>query len=82
MVRRTPRSRRAVNGIAPGAIIWPEGEADAEERDALYQYSTHSIGEPEEIARAAVFRRIGQLHHGANLGGRRRALGHGDDSAL
>ena len=45
-----------VNGIAPGAIIWPEGEADAEERDAyLASIPLHSIGEPEEIARAAVF---------------------------
>ena len=45
-----------VNGIAPGAIIWPEGEADATEREAyLASIPLHSIGEPEEIARAAVF---------------------------
>ncbi len=47
-----------VNGIAPGAILWPEQEGDfsAQERDnILERVPLQRIGGPEDIARTVLF---------------------------
>src|SRR5690606_3090132 len=42
-----------VNAIAPGAILWPDGEADDERRAALLARTPLArIGTPEEVAEA------------------------------
>ncbi len=49
-----PRVR--VNGVAPGAILWPEAGADEAERArALARIPLHRTGSPEDIARAVAF---------------------------
>lgn len=46
-----------VNGVAPGAIAWPEdGSFDAAERAAIVEHALlKRIGEPADIARAVLF---------------------------
>ncbi len=45
-----------VNGVAPGAILWPEVGADQAERErVLAQIPLHRTGSPEDIARAVTF---------------------------
>lgn len=47
-----------VNGIAPGAILWPDEDAQMpmEAREAmLSRIPLHHLGQPEDIARLAVF---------------------------
>ncbi|MHB1512954.1 MAG: pteridine reductase [Acidiferrobacter sp.] len=45
-----------VNGVAPGAILWPEAGADPAERErVLAQIPLHRTGSPEDIARATTF---------------------------
>ncbi len=49
-----PRVR--VNGVAPGAILWPEVGADEAERArVLARIPLHRTGAPEDIARAVAF---------------------------
>ena len=47
-----------VNAIAPGAILWPEGEnilSEAEKQKILARTSLQRVGEPHDIAKAVVF---------------------------
>lgn len=45
-----------VNGIAPGAILWPEAElSDAAKRQMLDKIPAGAIGHPDDIVRAALF---------------------------
>ena len=45
-----------VNGIAPGPVMWPEGEMDAElKARILDRTALKRIGSPDDIARAALF---------------------------
>jgi pteridine reductase len=47
-----------VNGIAPGAILWPEGEASYEEvnrQKILANTPLKRMGEPTDIARTVQF---------------------------
>ncbi len=45
-----------VNGVAPGAILWPEAGADEAERTrVLARIPLHRTGAPEDIARAVTF---------------------------
>lgn len=45
-----------VNGIAPGAVLWPEaGKAEAEQRDLLARTPLARCGEPIDLARTALF---------------------------
>jgi pteridine reductase len=45
-----------VNGIAPGAVLWPEsGKAEAERRELLARTPLGRAGEPADLARAALF---------------------------
>jgi pteridine reductase len=47
-----------VNGIAPGTILWPEGEAWADElsrQRIVNQTALKRIGEPDDIAKAVDF---------------------------
>ncbi len=45
-----------VNGISPGAILWPEeGMPDKTEQSILRQIPLARMGEPEDIARTALF---------------------------
>ena len=45
-----------VNGIAPGAVLWPEtGKAEGERRDLLARTPLARAGEPADIARTALF---------------------------
>ena len=45
-----------VNGIAPGAVLWPEsGKAEAERRDLLARTPHGRAGEPSDLARTALF---------------------------
>ncbi len=49
-----PRVR--VNGIAPGAIIWPEQGLDESSKQAMLdQTALETIGDPDDIARCALF---------------------------
>ena len=42
-----------VNAVAPGAILWPEGGADAGARDAMLARTPLArTGTPEEVAEA------------------------------
>ena len=52
-----------VNAIAPGAILWPESPSDPALRDALLERTTlKRIGEPDDVAQAAVFL-LGQANY-------------------
>lgn len=45
-----------VNGIAPGPVMWPEGEMDAAlQADIIGRTALKRTGSPEDIARAALF---------------------------
>ena len=45
-----------VNGIAPGAIMWPENDSDADAQQAiLQQIPLQRCGGPESIAKAVLF---------------------------
>ncbi|MDX3773530.1 pteridine reductase [Chromatiaceae bacterium AAb-1] len=46
-----------VNGIAPGAILWPSQQSlpDADKHSILQQIPLQRLGEPEDIARTALF---------------------------
>ena len=46
-----------VNGIAPGAILWPEGEAEETEnwQDLVDSIPLGRIGNPADIADAALY---------------------------
>ena len=47
-----------VNGVAPGAIIWPEDAAwsnEAERARIIAQTSLQRVGDPDDIARAVCF---------------------------
>jgi pteridine reductase len=49
-----PRVR--VNAVAPGAILWPERELDADGKQAILERTAlKRQGTPEDIARAALF---------------------------
>ena len=45
-----------VNGVSPGAILWPENEpAEAEKRSSLGRTALGRLGEPADIASAVVY---------------------------
>ena len=45
-----------VNGIAPGAVLWPEsGKASGEQKALLARTPLGRAGEPADIARTALF---------------------------
>ena len=45
-----------VNGIAPGPVLWPEGNSDeALRREIIDRTALKKMGSPEDVARAAVF---------------------------
>ena len=45
-----------VNGIAPGAILWPEAELGADEKQRMLdKIPAGSIGHPDDIVRTALF---------------------------
>lgn len=45
-----------VNGVAPGAILWPEGEQDTEAGAALLErVALGRLGDPEDIAGAVAY---------------------------
>jgi pteridine reductase len=44
-----------VNGVSPGAILWPEHEADEGQAALLARVPLGCCGAPEDIARAVVF---------------------------
>jgi pteridine reductase len=47
-----------VNAIAPGTILWPEGEAEvseAQKRELLARIPLKRSGSPDDIARTALF---------------------------
>lgn len=45
-----------VNGVAPGAILWPENDADDEARQAILERTAlKRVGSPEDIAKAILF---------------------------
>lgn len=45
-----------VNGVAPGAILWPEqGVGEAEKQQIISRTALQRIGEPDDIARTVLF---------------------------
>ncbi|WP_235282000.1 pteridine reductase [Methyloterricola oryzae] len=45
-----------VNGVAPGAVLWPEHDMDvAKQAEILSRIPLQRTGEPEDVARAALF---------------------------
>jgi pteridine reductase len=45
-----------VNGIAPGPVLWPEGELDESHKAAIVERTAlKRIGTPEDVARTALF---------------------------
>lgn len=44
-----------VNGVAPGAILWPAGATEAHKQQLLAKIPLQRPGEPEDIARAVLF---------------------------
>jgi pteridine reductase len=45
-----------VNGVAPGAILWPEGELDDDaKREILSRTALKRSGTPEDIANTVLF---------------------------
>jgi pteridine reductase len=45
-----------VNGIAPGAVLWPEsGKAEIERRELLARTPLGRAGDPADLARTALF---------------------------
>lgn len=45
-----------VNGVSPGAILWPaDGNTDAERQDILKRIALKRLGDPSDIAKAVLF---------------------------
>jgi pteridine reductase len=45
-----------VNGVSPGAILWPENEPGAAEKQAIVgRTALGRLGEPQDIASAVVY---------------------------
>jgi pteridine reductase len=45
-----------VNGVAPGAIIWPEFDMSEEDKNEILQrVALHRHGQPADIAKAVLF---------------------------
>lgn len=45
-----------VNGVAPGAILWPEaGASSTEQAEVLSKIAMQRLGNPDDIAKAVVF---------------------------
>jgi pteridine reductase len=45
-----------VNGIAPGPVLWPEGELNEElKQEIVAKTALKRYGTPEDIARTALF---------------------------
>ena len=45
-----------VNGIAPGPVLWPEGDMDPEvKQEIMERTALKRMGTPDDVARAAVF---------------------------
>jgi pteridine reductase len=45
-----------VNGVSPGAILWPESGADEAEKKAVLQRTAlHRLGEPADVASAVAY---------------------------
>lgn len=45
-----------VNGVSPGAVLWPENEMlDAEKAEIIQRIALKRVGEPEDIAKAVKF---------------------------
>jgi pteridine reductase len=45
-----------VNGVAPGAILWPEGGVTDQRRDSvLKQIPMRRVGEPDDIATCVLY---------------------------
>lgn len=44
-----------VNGIAPGAMLWPENSGEDARQQVLEKIPLQRIGKPQDIARAVVF---------------------------
>lgn len=44
-----------VNGVAPGAILWPENIKEEEKEKVLQQIPLQRIGNPEDIAKTILF---------------------------
>ena len=45
-----------VNGVAPGAIIWPEHDiSEQDKREILQRVALRCSGEPDDIAKAVLF---------------------------
>lgn len=47
--------RVQVNGVAPGAILFPEGTTEQEQREVLARVPAGRTGEPDDIAAAVAF---------------------------
>ena len=47
--------RVQVNGVAPGAILFPEGTSAAERQEVLARVPAGSAGTPEDVARGVLF---------------------------
>jgi pteridine reductase len=44
-----------VNGVAPGAILWPEQSSESDNQDILQRVALKRRGEPADIAKAVLF---------------------------
>jgi pteridine reductase len=45
-----------VNGVSPGAILWPEDEPGSKEKQAILQRTTLGrLGDPQDIASAVAY---------------------------
>jgi pteridine reductase len=45
-----------VNGIAPGPVLWPEGDLDAAMKEEIVRKTVlKRLGSPDDVAKAAVF---------------------------
>jgi pteridine reductase len=45
-----------VNAIAPGPVLWPEGDLDAAVKEEIVRKTVlKRLGSPDDVAQAAVF---------------------------
>jgi pteridine reductase len=44
-----------VNGVAPGAVLWPEGKAYADQQDLIARTPLQRAGAPADVAAAVLF---------------------------
>ena len=44
-----------MNGIAPGAILWPDEDDDRNRQAIIDSTALKRLGDPDDIARAALF---------------------------